>query len=194
MIAYEMAQQLYAQGETVELLTIFDAFPPKMIAPSSAGVNFLSLVKTKSRISKYTLYLMDMIQRNHRNFNNLTLQQQMIAIWEKINRRIQDRITETVYQFYVKRNQSLPHTLRHLVVRDAIIHAYRNYCPTVYAGKVTFFRAVDQSQEFADYLQRWEELAAGGLEIHDIPGNHDSIMAEPHVSVLAEKLRDCLNR
>ncbi|BAY05184.1 amino acid adenylation domain-containing protein [Anabaena cylindrica PCC 7122] len=189
VIAYEMAQQLYAQGETVELLTIFDAFPPKMILPSSEGVNFLSLVKTKSRVTKYTLYLMDMIQRNRRNFNNLTFQQQMIAIWEKINRRIQDRITETVYQFYVKRNLPLPHTLRHLAVRDAIVHAYKNYCPTVYPGQVIFFRAVDQSQEYARYLKRWEELAAGGLEIHDVPGNHDSIMAEPHVSVLAEKLR-----
>ncbi|WP_071191495.1 non-ribosomal peptide synthetase [Trichormus sp. NMC-1] len=195
VIAYEMAQQLYAQGETVELLTIFDAFPPKMIPSSPQVVNSLFPVKRKSRISKFTLlYLIDMIQRNRRNFNNLTLQQQMIAIWEKINRRIQDRITETVYQFYVKRNLPLPHTLRHLAVRDAIVHAYRNYCPTVYAGKVTFFRAVDQSQEYADYLQRWEEIAAGGLEIHDIPGNHDSIMAEPHVSVLAQKLRDCLNR
>ncbi|MBD2567296.1 non-ribosomal peptide synthetase [Anabaena lutea] len=193
VIAYEMAQQLYAQGETVELLTIFDAFPPKMIPSSPKVVNSLFPVKRKSRISKFTLlYLMDMIQRNRHNLTNLTLQQQVSVIWEKINRRIQDRITETVYQFYVKRNLPLPHSLRHLAIRDAIAQAYRNYCPTVYPGKVIFFKAVDQSQEYARYLQRWEELAAGGLEIHDIPGNHDTLMAEPHVSVLAEKLRRCL--
>lgn len=193
VIAYEMAQQLYAQGETVELLTIFDAFPPKMIPSSPKVVNSLFPVKRKSRISKFTLlYLMDMIQRNRRNLTNLTLQQQVSAIWGKINRRIQDKITETVYGFYVKRNLPLPHSFRHLAIRDAIVHAYRNYFPTVYAGKVIFFKAVDQTQESAGYLQRWSELAAGGLEIHDIPGNHDTLMAEPHVSVLAEKLRRCL--
>ncbi|MEA5552827.1 amino acid adenylation domain-containing protein [Anabaena cylindrica UHCC 0172] len=193
MIAYEIGQQLYAQGETVELLTIFDAYPPKMIPPSDQVVNSLSIRKANSRIYESISYVMDMIKRNRSYFANLTLQQQIIAIWGNINRRIEDKIKEIVYQFYVQRNLPLPHRLRHLVVRDAIAQAYKNYCPTVYPGQVIFFRAVDQSQEYARYLKRWEELAAGGLEIHDIPGNHDSIMAEPHVSVLAEKLRRCFH-
>ncbi|WP_016952818.1 non-ribosomal peptide synthetase [Anabaena sp. PCC 7108] len=193
VIAYEMAQQLYALGETVELLAIFDAFPPQMIPVSHPVISSLSpSVKTKSGIYESRLRLMDMIERNRRYFHNLTLQQQIILVWEKIHRRIQDKITETVYQFYVKQNLPLPHSFRHLAVRDAILHAYRNYCPTVYAGKVIFFKAVDETKESTPYLQRWSELAAGGLEIHDIPGNHNSLMAEPHVSVLAEKLRRCL--
>ncbi len=194
MIAYEIAQQLNLQGEIVELLTIFDAYPPKMIPPNHQVENSLSLLKIKSRIYQSKLYLMDMIKRNFSQFVNLTTQQQIIFIWEKINRRIEDKITEIVYQFYLKRNLPLPHSLRNLVVRDAIGEAYRNYYPKVYAGKVIFFRAVDQPKKYTYHLKKWEELAAGGLEIHDIPGNHDSIMSEPHVSTLAEKLKACIQR
>jgi amino acid adenylation domain-containing protein len=195
VIAYEMAQQLYAQGETVELLTIFDAYPPKMITPADKAVNSVSPIKIKlSHIHQSVLSLKDMIKRSHNSFANLTLQQQIKSIWEKINHRIQNRIKENIYQFYVKRNLPLPRAFLNLAVRDTIATAYKNYYPTVYPGKVIFFRAVEQTQEYTRYLERWEELAAGGLEIHDIPGHHDSIMSEPHVQVLAEKLKVCIER
>lgn len=195
VIAYEMAQQLYTQGETVELLTIFDAYPPKMIPSTNKAANSVSPIKIKSsRIHQFVLSLKDMIKRSRSSFANLTLQQQIKSIWEKINHRIQNRIKENVYQFYVRRNLPLPRAFLNLAVRDAIATAYKNYYPTVYPGKVIFFRAVEQTQEYTRYLERWEELAAGGLEIHDIPGHHDSIMSEPHVRVLAEKLKVCIER
>jgi amino acid adenylation domain-containing protein len=194
MIAYEMAQQLHAQGETVELLTIFDAYPLKMIPTDNTGLNPFFSRKTASSTYSSIFYLIDMIKRNRSYFGNLTFKQQIIAIWEKINRRIQDIIKDNVYKFYVKRNLPLPHTLRNLAVRDAIVHAYRSYYPQVYPGKIIFFRAIDHIEEYAPYMEKWEELATGCVEIYDISGNHDSIMSEPHVSVLAQKLKDCLNR
>ncbi|MDZ8189167.1 MAG: amino acid adenylation domain-containing protein [Nostoc sp. ChiSLP02] len=195
VIAYEMAQQLYAQGETVELLTIFDAYPPKMIPSANKGVNSVSPIKIKlSRIHESVLSLKDMIKRSCSSFANLTFQQQIKSVLEKINHRIENLIKENVYQFYVRKNLPLPSAFINLAVRDAIAIAYKNYYPTVYPGKVIFFRAVEQTQEYTRYLERWEELAGGGLEIHDIPGHHDSIMSEPHVRVLAEKLKVCIER
>ena len=195
VIAYEIAQQLYAQGETVELLAIFDAYPPKMIPPANKAVNSVSPLKINlSHIHQSVLILKDMIKRNRSSFANFKLQQQIKSIWEKINQRIQNLIKENVYQFYVRRNLPLPRTFLNLAVRDAIVRAYKNYYPTVYAGKVIFFRAVEQTPEYTRYLERWQELAPGSLEIHDIPGHHDSIMAEPHVQFLAEKLKVCIER
>jgi thioesterase domain-containing protein/acyl carrier protein len=191
MIAYEMAQQLHAQGESVELLTIFDAYPLQMIPTDNTVLNPCCSIKTVSRTYSS---IMDMIKRNRSYFGHLTFKQQIIAIWEKINRRIQDMIKDNLYQFYVKRNLPLPHALRNLAVRDAIVHAYRSYCPQVHPGKIIFFRAVDHMEEYARHMEKWEELATASVEIHDISGNHDSIMSEPHVSVLAQKLKDCLNR
>ena len=39
---------------------------------------------------------------------------------------------------------------------------------------------------------QWEELVDGGLELHCIPGDHDSSVREPLVQGLAEKLRGYL--
>jgi thioesterase domain-containing protein len=40
----------------------------------------------------------------------------------------------------------------------------------------------------------WGRLARGGLEIHDVPGSHATMILESHVRVLARILSDCLNR
>jgi thioesterase domain-containing protein len=40
----------------------------------------------------------------------------------------------------------------------------------------------------------WNDLAAGGVEVHDVPGTHNSMVQEPHVRALAEKLEQCLDR
>jgi aspartate racemase len=47
---------------------------------------------------------------------------------------------------------------------------------------------------FIDPDLGWSELAPGGLEIHDVPGDTFSMLEEPHIQVLAEKLRDCIDR
>jgi thioesterase domain-containing protein/acyl carrier protein len=39
----------------------------------------------------------------------------------------------------------------------------------------------------------WREYAAGPVEILMVPGDHHTMMSEPHVQVLAEKLRECLD-
>jgi oxalate---CoA ligase len=57
------------------------------------------------------------------------------------------------------------------------------------------FRATKES---ADPTLGWDGLATGGIEIYDVPGKHNTIetegmLTEPHVSVLAEKLKACLS-
>ena len=38
----------------------------------------------------------------------------------------------------------------------------------------------------------WKDLARGGLDVAEVPGRHVSMLAEPHVRVLAEKIRQAL--
>jgi thioesterase domain-containing protein len=37
-------------------------------------------------------------------------------------------------------------------------------------------------------------MALGGVDIHEVPGDHLGIFEEPHVQVLAEKLRACIDK
>ena len=73
------------------------------------------------------------------------------------------------------------------------LKAAKEYQPQIFAGKATLFWS-----EYQDwYIKKhptlgWGDLVTDGLEIQQIPGNHTSLMQEPHVRVLAEKLRSSI--
>ena len=63
-----------------------------------------------------------------------------------------------------------------------------------YAGHVTLFRARTRPLfGTSDRDLNWSRLATGGVDVEIIPGNHDSMMKEPHVRVLAERMRASLD-
>jgi aspartate racemase len=79
-------------------------------------------------------------------------------------------------------------------VRD---RAVRNHVPQPYPGKMIVFRAMERDQFEAhdtDPKFGWGDLAVEGVEVHDVPGDHIGILKEPHVQVMAAKLRACLEQ
>lgn len=69
--------------------------------------------------------------------------------------------------------------------------------PQPYAGKMILFQAMDRDQfdvhaHDNDPQFGWGKLAAGGLDVHGIPADHISILKEPHVQIMATKLKTCL--
>ena len=73
-------------------------------------------------------------------------------------------------------------------------HALRTYRPQRYAGRVTLFQAAERfSSERHNPAQDWSTLAAEGVEMFTVPGDHHAILRPPHVGVLAERLRATLD-
>jgi amino acid adenylation domain-containing protein len=71
--------------------------------------------------------------------------------------------------------------------------AVLNYVPQVYPKQITLFRTNAQSSAAKeDPSMGWDKLAAGGTEIHMIPGNHLTMLRKPHIEVLAEQLKTAL--
>jgi non-ribosomal peptide synthetase component F/thioesterase domain-containing protein len=69
----------------------------------------------------------------------------------------------------------------------------RLYTPKPYPGKIHLFRAEGRTREFgADTTLGWDEIARDGVEVHNVPGKHVTILEKPHVSTLAAKLERCL--
>src|SRR5260370_36391668 len=82
---------------------------------------------------------------------------------------------------------------RTLDVEEAFLLALRNYVPQPYGGDSTLFRAKDELCSHADPTLGWGELIKGRLEILEISGDHDTILHEPHIGMLARVLNSCLD-
>ena len=81
-------------------------------------------------------------------------------------------------------------------VRNALDKAPWSYVPQEYPHRIIYFLSEKLRQVSGDPLAAvgsWCELAIGGVDIRVIPGNHLDILKEPHVQILAEQLRDCLD-
>jgi aspartate racemase len=69
-----------------------------------------------------------------------------------------------------------------------------HYVLKSYRGKATLFRASEASlRSFQDPHSAWEKLAVGGLEIHEITGDHGGILVGAQVIQLAAKLNECID-
>jgi thioesterase domain-containing protein len=82
---------------------------------------------------------------------------------------------------------------RHRQVARAQYRALKSYSPKTYDGRLTLFRA--HMQPFFsshDPHKGWSRVAAGGMEVRNVPGNHLGMLQEPHVRVLARELSACL--
>jgi len=89
--------------------------------------------------------------------------------------------------------QMLPRPLRN--VRQACAKAAAGYSVQPYSGQVTLFRVAEKSVgSLNDPYAIWWKVAAGGVDLREISGDHLSLLKEPQVRLLAEELNDCLER
>jgi aspartate racemase len=199
VMAYEMAQQLQAQDQKVGLVVLFDTY-----GPGYPKISLPRLLRDKSRRAAQR------IDNNARRLLGLGFREQATFALEKawnVRRRtktrtkkkiqrIKERILTMVCNFYVKTGRPLPPSLRYLRVREADHEAHREYVPKPYSGRVALLRANRQPLGcYPDPKLGWGSLVNGELEIYEIPGSHShTLIREPHVRVVVEKLNPCLSR
>ncbi len=75
-------------------------------------------------------------------------------------------------------------------VRNACAAAELKYKPVAYPGPVVLFQASDKAlRGLEDQNSGWRKYAVGGLEVHEIDGDHGNVLNEPNVRQLAAALR-----
>ncbi len=82
----------------------------------------------------------------------------------------------------------------HLRVDQANDRAEEDYTPGPYPGKITLFRPRKDFSGFDDYQMGWGDLAAGGVETHELPNYPHGMLVEPFVRQLAREVEECLDR
>jgi thioesterase domain-containing protein len=95
---------------------------------------------------------------------------------------------------------------RYLEVRLARHRSQSVYRPGVYPGRIILFRAQDvytdttlsEAAEIFEEVARsptygWDALCTRPIEVVDVPGNHESLVHEPHVRELARAMSRALS-
>jgi amino acid adenylation domain-containing protein len=177
VIAYEMAQQLRRQGQEVRLIAMLDSS-----VPGSA--------KRSPFPKRIFIHIKNIFQ-----FGPDYLSKKLVS-WSKWGKSY---ITE-IYTSFLGRTQPLTESDNYMFIVNK--QAWETYTFQPYPGRIILFRADDNSRDTqeafvgfqTDPLLGWGNLITGEIELHNIPCGHSTILGEPHVSVVVEKLKDCLEK
>ncbi len=170
VVAFEMSKQLVAQGERIGALVFLDSVAPGVELPSIAGK----------------------IGRHAEGFREGGLRYIVgaaVGVW---NRRV-----EAVAAVVRKPLRRLfPYHYRIENIADTWNEAFATYQPTAYAGNAMLFKANTGFVLGVDIgrLNGWERLVLDDIEVNECPGDHSSMCEQPHVSVLARRLKSYLQR
>lgn len=193
-IAFEMALQLRRKGFEVPLLVVMDSAPPvfgKHKEKQQDAINETKLlaaaVKTVERFTNQNLSLPE------ESLAAMTREGQFNAIMERL--RAINFVTSDTDPSYVNGL---------LRVAKAGFLALQRYEPTMWdAPPIALFRASDLNiedypRQYLHYFQHptyaWDQIFPGQVESVVVPGDHITMLRQPNVDVLAERLKCCLDR
>ncbi len=190
-VTYEMAQQLHRQGLPVALVIIIDAFfhHRHLLASPSNTVHLMPYF-----LKNLGFWIFNTLQNPPPN-----LLATFSRLIRKINRRLFRKMHHTNIPFFQPDVEDLmqyheqPTYIRRMI--DDHWQAALAYVPQAYPAKITLFKA--RARPLFHSLEPdlgWGRLAQGGVEVITVPGNHLTIVQEPRVKILAEKLQMCLDR
>jgi aspartate racemase len=172
VIAYEIAQQLVRQGETVALLAMLDAHNqayyknPFQDGRYTARIKYHLANLLRMDSGETSAYLRDRLDEARRKIERIT--------W----RLTADRKGHT---------DDFRNT-------DSIVHpAFSLYEPQPYPGKIVLLQSSEWPKSpYFDFKLGWEDLV-GGIDFYRIAGDHAYMFDEPNVEAVAQTLEPYLD-
>ena len=191
IIAYEMARLLYEQGEQIALLAMIDPGPFRSKAKS-----IMSIPRSACCfLQNLPYWCMDDFLQVSPSELWIRVRRRARAMKQKIYRIVRptDRSSAEVHIEDIYGAADLAPQGNHALMQQHL-QILMNYVPRPYPGRITFFRARAQDLFFFQTADLgWRELAAGGVDVKIIPGNHATMMQEPHIRLVRAQLRAALD-
>ena len=175
-IALEIAHQLRALGERVELLGMLDSRQRDCVV--HAQRNDSVRVQFDRRIARFLGNLAD-----------LSLAEKIGYLWDKLFTRGLRQIYRLAAALGFR---TVPSFMKS--TDDITWVAAMNYQPRPWPETVTLFRTAIQPDPRLPMDLGWTPYAQGGLEVYELPGDHDLVFREPNIHALAAQLRVRLER
>jgi len=192
-VAYEMARQLHAGGETIALLALLDSAPADGFYQSIPWWRPVFLFRFAVNTAYWLQDFLGLSSLERRRFIDRKARILGRKFSRMLHRRAPPPDPDDIDLEAVIDVALFPE----IEVRLWKIHlrALWTYRTGPYPGRITLFRT--RGQPFLcsfDPQFGWGRLAAGGVETVNLPGAHEKIFMEPHVRTLSAKFRDCLSR
>jgi thioesterase domain-containing protein len=172
MVALQMAHDLKTQGEQVAFLGLLDTYTFSHL-PDEQYISKEVVIELSEETLSISLEAL----------GRLPIEQQAAFICEQ-----------------AKTTNLIPSDIERLLrVQSTNYEAMRNYLPRAYPGKSFLFRAEKGVLSFSQDVSAleptlgWAEAIAN-IELHIIPGYHEYMLDQPNVSILAQKLKDCIEQ
>jgi amino acid adenylation domain-containing protein len=193
VVAYEMARQLEAQGETVSLLALLDSSPPDLTGERTRPSVKLALHFLKT----LPLWLADLSAQGPKPMWKM-IRDSGLGLKRKLRRVLNRRAAVT-------RDAATASKLEEIIDMShypadykqyAQVHwnALMNYEAKPIAGRAVLFRTEERHLLRLDAVNAWRDLIRGGLEVKRVTGRHEEILDTPHVELLAVRLQERLGQ
>ncbi|MDF5712710.1 MAG: thioesterase domain-containing protein [Rhizonema sp. NSF051] len=191
-VAFETAQQLRSQGEEVALVAIFDTLAPIALAKPEE-MDDVNLLISIAKISQMT-FTKD-LEMDPEPLRSLAPDEQLQYVLDYF--KILDILSPDAY--------TITYLKRLMQAFKADNKAFYEYVPQqINPIPITLFRASEYYQQEPPEIQNsglsqdlawgWSAFSSVPVNIQFVPGNHTTMMNQPHVQILVERLKACIQQ
>jgi len=183
IVAFEMARQMTAAGDEVALVAVLEGYAPIGEAQRASIWREWRMAGNFARTLPYWIrdYMqLGSIARQARN-------RRLLRVARKRLKRLAGVAVEFDASDILDATPSQPVQLQRLL--ESHVAAVRRYSPAPYAGRLVLFRTAERLLESPSRDRGWNALSSRGVEVQMISGSHATILQQPHVELLAKKLR-----
>jgi len=173
VVAFEMAHQLLAQGQDVALLALFWGYPlrPQLSERVKFHLEQLRRLGERGKL----VYVLEKVRRN------------------AVTTKMRSWLWRLAYTLFGRRGRSSSRLLRN--ISEMNLQAARTYVPPTYGGRMTVFLSGEMGQRVRfDHKRDLAGMTAREVDVVGVPGDRDSMLKEPFVRALAERLEARLSR
>lgn len=190
IIAFEMAQQLQAQGHKVAFLAILDEEAPR---PDQSGWDPGLAIRF---LGDLPYWFVDHVVKRPMTEVAADVQRHLKRIGKRVIKTVLKTRAQEAFHIDVHDEVDLTNLSGHaLKVVEVTYEALANYKPRTYTGRITLYRARAEALFRSHRTDKgWGKLASDGADVIFVPGNHRSLYEEPNAASLAGEIEKALER
>jgi aspartate racemase len=171
VLMLEVARHLRAQGETIGLLCLIDPITPRNLIAPRRAVSTAKHPGGAGRGRRLVAWLKQLPKRIRGRY-----------YWAK-------RIGKRGFcDLWIRSGRRLPVYWRDFYCDEKLTLALGRYAPEPYSGSFVIFRQPNNGTQAG-----WRMLAQEGVDFQDTWVDHNELLEEPYVQILAGKLKSCLH-